>query len=146
MRALLLLLVCPLPARAQPPAIFQEGVRNAASRIPPSLPGGSLAPGALFTVGGVGFGDSPAAIRIQVGRFAARILSVKPRRVEAMLSPGMPAGEVALTLTRENEASRPFPVRVTPSSFGIFSRNGKGWGPGRIDQVDGAGRRTANSS
>src|SRR5205814_9555973 len=41
-----LLVALGFSANGQPPAIDQEGVRNAASRIPPSLPGGELAPGA----------------------------------------------------------------------------------------------------
>ena len=38
---------------AAPPSVAQDGVRNAASLIPPGLPGGAIAPGSMFTIDGV---------------------------------------------------------------------------------------------
>ncbi|HZT29803.1 MAG TPA: hypothetical protein VFA33_07970 [Bryobacteraceae bacterium] len=132
-------------AAAQPPAIFQEGVRNAAGRIPPSLPGGAIARGARFTIEGVRFAGLPGQVRIRVAGAEARVLRVEPRTVEALMPADAPLGEAAFTVSRGGETSRPFSLRVVSAAFGIYSRNGRGWGPGQIGQVDASGRRRPNS-
>ncbi len=117
---------------AQPPAIDQERVFNAASHIPPSLPGGGLAPGARITIEGLRFESaSRVNLEAQGKEFAVRILSAAPERIEALLPASLPSGRAEITVTNQDGRSRPFPVRIVASSFGIFSSNGKSWGPAR---------------
>ncbi len=118
--------------RAQPPAIHQERVFNAASHIPPSLPGGALAPGSRITIEGLRFGAAPRVnLEAQGKEFAVRVLSASPERIEALLPDSLPPGSGSLTVDNQDGRSRPFPVRLAPSSFGIFSANGKSWGPAK---------------
>jgi hypothetical protein len=42
--------------------------------------------------------------------------------------------------------SKPFPVQIAASNPGIFSMNQRGWGPGRIENLDSLGKRTLNST
>lgn len=131
---LLFLACCPLPA--QPPAIFQEGVRNAASLIPPSLPGGVLAPGTRFTIEGIRFGNTPGPVHVRVAGIEARVLALADHRIEALLPAAVPPGETSLTVSRGTETSRPFPIRIARAALGLYSANGKGWGPGRFPRLD----------
>jgi uncharacterized protein (TIGR03437 family) len=126
---------------AQPPAIDQEGVRNAASRMEPSLPGGSLAPGALFTIDGLRLAASDAKTRVRIAQAGREIespvISASAERIEASVPMEARAGDAELTVIRGELKSRAFSIRIAPSAFGIFTRNGKGWGPGEIDNEDG---------
>jgi uncharacterized protein (TIGR03437 family) len=136
-------------AYAQPPAITQEGVRNAASRMPPSLPGGSLAPGALFTIQGLRLGGANSETHIHIQQQGsdvdAQLISASAERIEARVPRQAPPGDSQLVVTRDGQPSRPFAIRVAPAAFGIFGRNGKGRGPGEIFNDDAPGE-TVNSS
>src|SRR5579863_5742632 len=106
--------IVPLPA--QPPAISQNGVVNTASQIPPTLAGGALARGSLFTIYGVRFGSSDHATRVtlQHGQTTtpAKVISVSPRRIDAWLPISVPAGAARLTVERDGQASDNFQVEV----------------------------------
>ena len=132
---------------AQPPAITQEGVRNAASHIPPSLPGGALAPGALFTIDGLRLAAAGVRTRVRLmeGKLAmeATVLSAGAERIEARVPMEARAGSAQLMVIRGDESSRAFDLRIAPSAFGIFTRNGAGWGPGEITDASGAGNTPA---
>ena len=85
-----MLCVLVMRAIAQPPAIGQNGVFNSASRIPPALPGGSLARGALFTINGVRLGTAGAttiALLHAGARVSVNLISAQPRRIEARMPP-----------------------------------------------------------
>jgi uncharacterized protein (TIGR03437 family) len=127
--------------RAQPPAIDQEGVRNAASRIPPSLPGGALAPGARFTIAGLRLAAAGAQTRVRIAQgtrsIEAQVISAGPERIEARVPMEARAGEAQLTVVRADQSSRAFALRIAPAALGIFAKNGSGWGPGRIVNEDG---------
>src|SRR5947208_8508286 len=84
---------------AQPPAINQEGVFNAASRMPPSLPGGALAPGARIVIEGLRF-DPTSEVRI--GAIALKVLSASPARIEALLPASLATGPAALTVANRD--------------------------------------------
>ena len=137
------LLLCAIPrwVYAQPPAITQEGVRNAASQVPPSLPGGALAPGALFVIQGLRLAGANSETRVHIRQgdadVEAQVISAGAERIEARMPASAPAGNSQLVVTRGGQSSRPFPLRVAPCAFGIFSRNGRGWGTGEILNDDG---------
>jgi hypothetical protein len=118
--------------RAQPPAIGQNGVANAASQIPPTLAGGTLTAGARFVVTGVRLADASLVFSNATGSWKARVLSSTPKRLEAVVPEGLPLGSIELRALNGALSSQPFQVTVVRSSPGLYSRNGRGWGPGRI--------------
>jgi hypothetical protein len=126
------LLSYPLLLPAQPPAIAQEGIRNLASQMPPSLPGAALSPGGLFSVRGLRLGGAATRIFLRQGDAdrEAPVLALEPEYLEARVPLGLARGEAELRVVRDGEASRPYRIRIAPGAFGIFSENGKGWGPG----------------
>lgn len=136
----MVVLLCAIPLGAQTPGIGQNGVFNAASHIAPTLAGGALAPGALVTIQGVRLGSSRSTTSVSFHKGAVSIpmetLSVHNAQVDALLPMAAPIGGASLVVTVNGEASLPFPVEVVPSNPGIFSRNGLGWGAGRIENAD----------
>jgi uncharacterized protein (TIGR03437 family) len=130
------------------PAIRQNGVVNSASRIPPTLAGGAIARGALFTVFGVRF-DSRGRTRVMVSgsgqSLDARVLSVRDEQIEAEMPDRAPLGRDTLTVEVNGVATAPSPIVVAAENPGLFSRNGLGWGPGRIENIV-VGARSENSS
>ena len=123
---------------AAPPAIQPGGVVNAASLIPPALPGGSLAPGSLVRIYGDRLGptqpveappDSPVhelggvgVIFRAAGVSAQALLRyVSAARIDAILPGRISPGEAALEVTFNGQRSEPYPVRVVEAAFGIFS-------------------------
>jgi uncharacterized protein (TIGR03437 family) len=142
----LLLGVISLPA--QPPAIGQNGVVNTASQIPPTLAGGALSQGSLFTIYGVRFGSSESStqVKLQHGRIttAAKVISVGPRRIDAWLPSSVPSGPALLTVDVNGQESEEFKVEVVEANPGLFSRNGEGWGPGLIRNLRANGPGASN--
>jgi uncharacterized protein (TIGR03437 family) len=122
-----------------PPAIAPGGIVNAASRLPASLRGGAIAPGARFTIPGVRLGpdigvrggefDPPvrlADVSVRVvqrdGAVDARLLFVSATRIEACMPEAAPLGEVQLTVTYQGRASEPYALTLVRASVGFFSR------------------------
>lgn len=132
---------------AQPPAIGQNGIVNAASRIPPTLPGGAIARGALFSISGVRLGSSSrtTAVTLDPGG-EARVVAVSSTRVDALMPQDAPLGPASVRVTVEGRASAAFPIQIVESNPGIFSRNDQGWGAGRIDNADPRGRTPNNDA
>jgi len=116
-----LALACGACARAQPPAIFQGGVYNAASQIHPALPGGALAPGARFIVEGIRF-RPPVEVRITSAHrtVSARLLSQSGERLEGLMPDDAPLGETQLVVTAAGQPSVPFDLNIVDASPGIF--------------------------
>jgi uncharacterized protein (TIGR03437 family) len=129
------------------PGIGQNGVVNRASQIPTTLAGGSIAHGAVFTIRGVRFG-SAAVVSLKKGTVVSpvRVVAVQPDRIEAIMPDTAPVGPVALVVTAGGSASKPFSMEVAASNPGVFSQNKLGWGPGQVENVDAAGKRTLNST
>jgi uncharacterized protein (TIGR03437 family) len=124
---------------AQPPAIIPDGVFNAASRIQQSLPGSGLARGARIIIEGVRLGGRSRAILTRgTEQWELPVRHVNERQIEAMVPRSVPPGSASLQAVRDEEASVAVRVAITESTFGIFSRNGKGWGPGEIHDAGGA--------
>ena len=115
-----------------PPGIGQNGVVNLASRIPPTLAGGAIAQGALFSIYGVRLG-SAGHTAVTISQLPVRIVNIEPKRIDALMPVSTPLGSNRLVVTVDGQPSKPFPVDVVASNPGIFSRNGEGWGPGRIE-------------
>jgi uncharacterized protein (TIGR03437 family) len=136
------------PTLAAQPGIGQNGVVNAASQIAPRLPGGALARGARFQIHGVRFGTAGnATVVIRKGEsvLPVRVLSTTPERIEALVPAAAPIGPASLVVAAGGQPSLPFPIEIVESNPGLFSRNGQGWGPGRIDNLEASGARRANT-
>jgi uncharacterized protein (TIGR03437 family) len=135
--------------RAQPPAIGQNGVFNAASQIPTTLPGAAIARGARFIVAGVRLGNGAGSVRVFLHSgshpLAARVLSAEPEHIQALMPDTAPLGPNQIVVETKTGASRPLEVSVTSSAPGLYTENERGWGQGRIDQFDANGRSTPNS-
>ena len=136
-------------AGAQPPAIFHDGVSNAASSVTASLPFGGFAPGTRVAVQGVRL-DHPTLIIITAGasRKKARTLKVEDKSAEFLLPGDLPAGPAELIVEADGGPSRPFPVTIVGSAFGIravrrsgrtitLEGSGIGNGAGEIEVVIG---------
>jgi uncharacterized protein (TIGR03437 family) len=122
-------------------------VVSQASQIPTTLAGGPIARGAVFTIRGVRFG-SAAVVTLHNGNVASPVgvLAVQPEKIEAIMPDAAPVGPAALVVTAGGSASKPFSMEVAASNPGLFSQNKKGWGPGQIENIDAAGKRTLNSA
>ncbi len=130
------------------PGLAQNGVVNLASRIPTTAAGGAIARGALFMIQGVKFGSAAAtSCVVKSGSVTTpvRILGTTSTRVEALMPTSAPLGPSSLIVSVDGKASRPFAIEIVASNPGIFSRNGEGWGPGRIENLDNSGSRVENS-
>jgi len=55
-------------------------------------------------------------------------------------------GPASLTVESPGGASNPFLVTVVSNQIGLYSLNGKGWGPGVVYNLSSDGRRTANTA
>ena len=125
------LLVLTARLHAQPPAINQEGVFNAASRMPPSLPGGAMAPGSRIVIQGLRFEPDS---EVRLGTTQLRTLSIAPTRIEALLPRQVSPGRAAVTVSNRDGVSRPFEILITTAALGLYSANDKSWGPARMDR------------
>jgi len=120
-----------------PPAIAPGGIVNAASRLPASLRGGAIAPGARFTIPGVRLGpdigvrgsesDPPVKLADVSVRIAQRdrvvdagLLLVSATRIDAWMPEGTPLGNVQLTVTYQGRASEPYDLTMVRASVGFF--------------------------
>ncbi len=158
--ALFLFLVQPLWAQ---PQISQNSVVNAASSLSPTVPGGAIAQGSIFTITGMNLGprgldarEFPlqkmlGGVRIKIttvdgGVFAALPLYVSTLRIHAVMTSGVPAGEHRLTVIRDGAASQAVRVKVVRSSIGIFTTRGPGYdfvaGREPLDPIAPGGRLT----
>jgi uncharacterized protein (TIGR03437 family) len=133
---------------AQSPLIFNRGVVNVASYIPPALPGGGIARGAQFSIFGANLGPatSPAlafplsttlgsvTVSITQGTttVAAIPVYVSPGQVNAIMPSTAPLGMASVRITYNGFRSNYVPVRIVTSAFGIFTSTGTGQGPGSI--------------
>ena len=131
-------------ARAQAPEIARNGIVNEASNIPLGLADSEIPRGARLTVRGTHFGDrlNPPSVKL-ITRASAKTLAIvliDSSTVTVLVPADASLGPASLAVTVNGKSSPPYPVKVVPAQLGIYSQNGKGWGPGRIQNVSGAGR------
>ena len=128
------------------PSITRSGIVNAANYTAPSLPGGSIAQGSLFTIFGAGLGPTPYAVasafplptslggvsvKVQVtGKTLDAIpVFVSDTQINAILPSGTPVGNALISVVYNGGTSTPQNIRVVNSSVGLFSIAGSGVGP-----------------
>jgi uncharacterized protein (TIGR03437 family) len=125
-----------------PPAIAQGGIVNAASLMPPLLAAGGIAPGSRIRIRGWRLGPvAPEKIMVRIRQGASHVetpaLTAGENDVEAQLPADTPLGAAMLQVVKNGQASLEWPVAIVESSFGAYSRNGGGWGPGDISNTGG---------
>lgn len=137
-----------LVVHAQPPAISQNGIVNSASQLPSALTGASIARESRFTIKGVRLGtaiETRVILKHGEKSILVPVISINQRQIEAWMPVLAALGSGSLTVETSAGTSNFFPVAVVRTQLGLFSTNGKGWGPGRIDNLGSDGRRTPNS-
>lgn len=149
-------------AVAAQPYINGRSVRNSASFMPPSLGGGAIAQGSIFSLFGRGLGPATSAapskfplqatlsgvsVAIIQGnvRIAALPIYVSSTQINAIMPSQAPLGRVAVEVTYNGQPSNPSPVTVVTSAFGIYGVNSAGVGPGVIMNFVSSSQQPVNS-
>jgi len=141
-------------------------VSNAASSALPPLQNANIAQGSYFAIYGSGFGADSSVCGANYGNcywnpyplptsikgtsvsvtvsgttkaayieFAAAFSSTYSQ-INAVLPSDTPMGSGSLTVTSNGQISATFPITVVPSSFGTFTFNSAGTGPGIITDAN----------
>lgn len=131
---------------AQGPAIYQHGVMNRASQVPPDFPGGALAPGAMIQIRGTDLGPSQTVfsegfpLRTEMGPLGTRVLvnedgqcplfSIEESLINCQLPSDLTGAQVRLRVITSVGQSNTITVPLAQGNFGLFTRSGTGLGPG----------------
>ncbi len=127
------------------PAPTITAVENAATNIPPQLPNGAIAQGALFVVKGANLGPAALAIattfplttaiggtsiKITVGGTTVDAIMYYSlaAQVAAILPSKTPTGTGTLTVTYNGQTSATAPITVVANNIGVFTLNSTGSG------------------
>jgi len=150
-------------AFAQQPLIFNRAVYNAASFMPPRLPGGAVAQGGIFTI----FGASLAPAKpVQASSFplgttlggtsvlvkkgtttvnAIRIY-VSASQLNVIMPSNAPLGTASVRVQTGFGQSNSMTVNIGPAAFGIFTATGTGLGPGILQNYIAQDNQPINSA
>jgi len=162
-----LLLVAPvLSPRLQAQPVI-TGVLNAASYAVPGLPHSDIAQGSMFVIFGQNLAQGKLAlatapystefegcsIRVSGGGVTADAVLIYTsfNQVAAILPSRIPPGDATITVTyrflpdQMEKTSAPASIRVARSSFGIFTRNQAGSGPGIVQNYNSATDQPVNA-
>ncbi len=140
-------------ALAQQPAVLAGGIVNNASYTPSALPGSAIAQGFIFVVFGTILG--PATLQQAAGTFPlpatlggttvkitsgstsanAVLFYTSAGQLGALLPSTIAPGAASLTVTFNGQTSAPANFQVAASSFGAFTSNNGGSGPGEVDPI-----------
>jgi uncharacterized protein (TIGR03437 family) len=131
-----------------PPQIGTGGIVNAGSYAPAGLSNGGIARGSIFLIYGANLGPVAlvggsyplqpmlAGTSVQVTAAGTSLPCVMAFTSSTVLAVIMPSTAVAglgtITVTYNGQTSAPAPIRVVTSSFGIFTLNEIGTGPGAV--------------
>jgi uncharacterized protein (TIGR03437 family) len=125
---------------------------NAASYVRRGLPNSGIAPGSMFVLKGMGIGPKEmqvtsgfplrselagTSVRVTVAgeTVDALMIYTSYSQVAAILPSATPTGAGFVLLKYQGRTSGSRPIQVVRSSFGIFTRNQAGTGPGIIQNV-----------
>jgi uncharacterized protein (TIGR03437 family) len=128
------------------PLIAPKGIVNAASFMAPSLGGGSIARGSVFTLFGARMGPdtSPGLafpLSTTLGGVSVKVIPISgspvdaypifvgPSQINAIMPSNVALGMASVQVTFNNAKSNMGPVRIVNSSLGIFAVRA-GMGPG----------------
>jgi uncharacterized protein (TIGR03437 family) len=116
-------------ALTAPPALRIDSVVNAASFID-----GTISAGETIVVRGAGFGPDA---QLLIGGAVIPAISIDATDIAATVPSNLPNGPVEVVVQSGGAASNQVLVPVIPTSPGIFSLNGTGFGVGYILNQDG---------
>jgi len=144
------------------PAVNDGGILNAASYMSAKLPGGAIAQGSIFVVFGVRMGPANIAlagfplpstlagtnVRVTSGgqTLDCPLVYTLAGQLAAILPSNTPVGNATLTVTFNGQSSAPRGFRVVNASFGTFSLNQAGSGPGVITNFESATSQPVNTA
>lgn len=131
------------------PVIKNNGVVNAASFAGPGMPNYAIAQGSIFNVFGSGLGPATivqssgfpvpttlggTSLSVSVGSVTVKplILYTLDGQIAAVMPSATPVGLASLTVTYNGQTSAPALFSVVSNSFGIFTINSAGTGPGIV--------------
>ena len=153
--ALAVLALLPTASIAQQPSVNPNGVVNAASYALNGMPNSGIAQGSIFFVLGTNLGTAGSiqvstfplpssqglggtSIRVTVGSTTVDCLMLyrTATRIAAVLPSNTPVGSGTLRVTFNGQTSAPAAITVVRSSFGIFTLNQAGSGPGILQIVN----------
>ena len=146
------------------PAVYPNGVVNAASFVPVGLPGGDIAQGSMFAVFGQNMGPTipvtattwplPTSgglggVTVQVTDSAGQtryaiLLFVSAGQINAVLPSATALGQASIKVTYGGQTSAPQTFNVVARSVGLFSLNVAGSGPGVVVDYHGSGYSYSN--
>jgi uncharacterized protein (TIGR03437 family) len=154
---ILFTLGCALTPLSAAPTVAALGVKNAASYSNPGFPNGSVAQGSLFVVFGSAMGPDPiqyassfplpsnlmgTSINVTVNGMTlpCPMIYTSSGQLAAILPSTTPTGTGTMVVSY-NGTSNAAPIKVVPSSPGIFTVNEQGTGPSVVQ--DGNGHQNA---
>ncbi len=131
------------------PSVATGGVVNIASYAPVGLPSSSIAQGSMFAVFGSGMGPSTLqeidsfplvttfqgtslSVAINGTTVSPYVIYTSAGQLAAVMPSNTPTGTGTLTVTYNGQTSAPVAVTVVTNSFGVFTQNSQGTGPGSI--------------
>ncbi len=125
---------------AEPPPLTLSGIANAAG-----FQGGVASPGELMTVYGEGVGPAAAGVSVFFDELPAPVLAAGPGWV-TIGAPFAIAGRdtVGVRLIQDGALSTALIVPVAASVAGVYTVNGRGWGPAAVLNQDGNANSAAN--
>ena len=150
MRILCMLLTLAIAPGSYAQLIGSRAIVNSASYMAPGLPAGSIARGSIFSIFGTGLGpvsgqqvtafplsNTLGGVSVTVTQGANTVnaipLFVGAGQVNAIMPSNAPLGKVSVSVTFNSVKGPPSPATVVNASFGIFTINAAGFGPGAID-------------
>jgi uncharacterized protein (TIGR03437 family) len=144
------------------PVVNDGGILNAASYTSSKLPGGAIAQGSIFVVFGARMGPSAIAlagfplpstlagtnVKVTSGgqTLDCPLVYTLAGQLAAILPSNTPVGTATLTVSFNGQTSAPRSFRVVASSFGTFSLNQGGSGPGVITNFESATSQPVNTA
>jgi uncharacterized protein (TIGR03437 family) len=141
-------------AMAQAPSVTANGIVNVSSYAYADLPGGAIAQGSIFGIFGTNLGPAQFAqattyplpttlggtsVKVTSGSTTAQavLFLVSSGQINALLPSSIAAGNATLTVTTAGGTSAAASFKVVANSFGTFSLNSGGSGPGAITDPQG---------
>jgi uncharacterized protein (TIGR03437 family) len=153
--------IAAVAAMAQRPTMGPRSIVNAASFMAGGLPAGSIAQGSIFSIFGTNLGPAASpplafplattlggvAITVTQGTTSVNAipLYVSPRQINALMPSNTPLGPVSVQVSLNGTRGSVAPARIVASSFGIFSINSGGSGPGVMQNYVSATQQPVNA-
>jgi uncharacterized protein (TIGR03437 family) len=144
------------------PFVYYRGVVNSASFLPPGLPNGSIARGSMFSIFGRNLGPASAqqvsafplqatfaGVSVELSQGSTKVnalpVYVSATQLNVILPSSTPVGAVSLRVLYNGQTGNPIPITVAPTSIGLFSVNGGGFGPGIVQNFVSQASQPINS-